>query len=243
MKNITPTSKQHPLLIHGPMKNLYQDVIRCKACPRLVDFREKIAKEKRKQYTDWVYWGKPIPGYGDPKAELLLVGLAPAAHGGNRTGRVFTGDKSAEFLIKCLYDVKIANQPNSDQLDDGLILNNAFMTPVLKCVPPQDKPTAQEINNCSKFFSYEMEILKNVKVILALGKIGFDQCLKYFRNEFNLKLKDYPFGHDRRYLLPNGKILWSCYHPSPRNVNTRRLKYNMMIELLYKVNRCLYSIK
>ena len=108
MSTITPTSKQHPLIIKGSMKSLYQEVIKCKMCPRLVDFREKIANEKRKQYNDWVYWGKPIPGYGDPNAELLLVGLAPAAHGGNRTGRVFTGDKSAEFLIKCLYDVKIA---------------------------------------------------------------------------------------------------------------------------------------
>ena len=242
MKTITPTAKQHPLIIDGPMKNLYQDVIKCKACPRLVDFREKIAKEKRKQFADWVYWGKPIPGYGDPKAELLLVGLAPAAHGGNRTGRVFTGDKSAEFLIKCLYKVKLTNQPNSDRLNDGLVLNNTFMTPVLKCVPPQDKPTAEEIRNCSDFFSYEMEMLKNVKVILALGKIGFDQCLKYFRNEFDIKLKDYPFGHDRRYLLPNGKTLWSCYHPSPRNVNTRRLNYDMMIELLNKVNRYLISL-
>ena len=242
MKTITPNKNQHPLIADGPMRNLYLDVIKCKECPRLVDFRQKIAKEKRKQFNNWVYWGKPIPGYGDTDAELLLVGLAPAAHGGNRTGRVFTGDKSAEFLIKCLYDVGISNQPNSDQLDDGLILKNAFMTPVLKCVPPKDKPTAQEISNCSVFFSYEMKMLKNVKVILALGKIGFDQCLKYFRNEFDIKLKDYPFGHDRRYLLPNGKTLWSCYHPSPRNVNTRRLNHEMMIELLNKVNRYLISL-
>ncbi len=241
MSTISPTAKQHPLIIKGSMKSLYQEVIKCKMCPRLVDFREKIAKEKRKQYNDWVYWGKPIPGYGDPDAELLLVGLAPAAHGGNRTGRVFTGDKSAEFLIKCLYDVNIANQPNSDRLDDGLILQNAFMTPVLKCVPPNDKPTAQEIRNCSDYFSYEMEMLKKVKVILALGKIGFDQCLKYFRNEFDIKLKDYPFGHDRRYSLPNGKILWACYHPSPRNVYTRRLNHEMMVELLDKVNSYLYN--
>ena len=115
------------------------------------------------------------------------------------------------------------------------------MTPVLKCVPPQDKPTAEEIRNCSDYFSYEMEMLKKVKVILALGKIGFDQCLKYFRNEFDLKLKDYPFGHDRRYSLPNGKILWACYHPSPRNVNTRRLNHEMMMELLDKVNSYLYN--
>ena len=222
--------------------NLNKKIISCKKCKRLVSFREKIAKEKRKQYLNEKYWGKPITGFGDIKGEILLVGLAPAAHGGNRTGRVFTGDKSAEFLIKCLYDVAISNQPNSDQLDDGLILKNAFMTPVLKCVPPQDKPTAQEISNCSGFFSDEMKILKNIKVILALGKIAFDQSLKYFRNEFDIKLKNYPFGHDRRYLLPNGKTLWSCYHPSPRNVNTRRLNHEMMIELLNKVNRYLISL-
>jgi uracil-DNA glycosylase family 4 len=204
-----------------------------------VDFRTKVAREKRKQFRDWTYWGKPIPGYGDPKGELLLVGLAPAAHGGNRTARVFTGDKSADFLVNCLHAEGLSNQPNSDALDDGLELNNTFMTPVLKCVPPQDKPTAAELQNCAPFFRKEMELLTQVKVILALGKIGFDGCLKYFRHDFDLKMKDYPFGHDKQYVLPNGMILWGCYHPSPRNVNTGRMNFKMMTELLRKIKRTL----
>tara|TARA_B100000745_G_scaffold97004_1_gene61587 strand:+ start:1125 stop:1742 length:618 start_codon:yes stop_codon:yes gene_type:complete len=204
-----------------------------------VDFRTKVAREKRKQFRDWTYWGKPIPGYGDPKGELLLVGLAPAAHGGNRTARVFTGDKSADFLVSCLHAEGLSNQPNSDALDDGLELNNTFMTPVLKCVPPQDKPTAAELQNCAPFFRKEMELLTQVKVILALGKIGFDGCLKYFRHDFDLKMKDYPFGHDKRYVLPNGMILWGCYHPSPRNVNTGRMNFEMMTQLLRKIKKTL----
>jgi uracil-DNA glycosylase family 4 len=204
-----------------------------------VDFRTKVAREKRKQFRDWTYWGKPIPGYGDPKGELLLVGLAPAAHGGNRTARVFTGDKSADFLVNCLHAEGLSNQPNSDALDDGLELNNTFMTPVLKCVPPQDKPTAAELQNCAPFFRKEMELLTQVKVILALGKIGFDGCLKYFRHDFDLKMKDYPFGHDKRYVLPNGITLWGCYHPSPRNVNTGRMNFEMMTQLLRKIKKTL----
>ncbi|MBC8346664.1 MAG: uracil-DNA glycosylase [Candidatus Marinimicrobia bacterium] len=223
----------------GPLSNLYRSVIACDSCPRIVEFRSKVAREKRKQFMDWTYWGKPIPGYGDPNGELLLVGLAPAAHGGNRTARVFTGDKSADFLVNCLHAEGLSNQPNSDSLDDGLELINTFMTPVLKCVPPQDKPTAEELRNCAPFFSKEMDLLKNVKVILALGKIGFDGCIKHFRQEFDLKMKDYPFGHDKHYLLPNGIILWGCYHPSPRNVNTGRMNFEMMIKLIRKIKRTL----
>ena len=239
LPDFNPTPEKHPLIQSGPMAYLYRKVVSCEACPRIVDFRTKVASQKRKQFKDWTYWGKPIPGYGDSNAELLLVGLAPAAHGGNRTSRVFTGDKSADFLVRCLYLEGIANQPNSDSLDDGLVLKNAFMTPILKCVPPHDKPTAKELHNCADFFSAEMEILKQVKVILALGKIGFDGCLKYFRRDFNLKLKDYPFGHNKKYVLPNGKILWGSYHPSPRNVNTGRINVEMMTSLLKNVKKVL----
>ena len=233
--NIHPKVSDHPLVTAGPLSELYKDLVRCNACPRIVDFRTRVAKEKRKQYQDWTYWGKPIPGYGDVSAKLLILGLAPAAHGGNRTGRVFTGDKSADFLIKCLYQLRITNQPYSDSLADGLIMNNAFMTPVLKCVPPFDKPTATELKQCSDYFSKEMNTLSNVKVILALGKIGFDGYLRYIKQNYDIILKDFPFGHDKKYNLPNGKILWGCYHPSPRNVNTGRLDEKMMIDLLKKV--------
>ena len=232
-----PTADNHPLITSGPFSKLYKNLIQCNACPRIVDFRNKVSKEKRKQYIDWTYWGKPIPGYGDVMAKLLLVGLAPAAHGGNRTARVFTGDKSADFLIKSLYEAGLANQPTSVSVDDGLVLNDIFMTPVLKCVPPLDRPTAGELKNCSHFFNKEISLLSNIKIVLALGKIGFDGCLKYFTKDFKIKLKDYSFGHDAKYVLPNGIILWGCYHPSPRNVNTGRMNFNMMSNLLNKVKK------
>jgi uracil-DNA glycosylase family 4 len=233
MNNKHPSSAAHPFLSgRDEISKLYRAVVNCTSCPRIVDFRKKIAKEKRKQFMDWTYWGRGVPGYGDPNAKLLLVGLAPAAHGGNRTARVFTGDKSADFLVMCLHEAGLANQPNSDALDDGLKLKNTFMTPVLKCVPPQDKPTAEELRNCSTYFNREMDLLKDVKVVLALGKIGFDGCLRYFRQFFDLKMKDFPFGHDVTYTLPNGIIMKGAYHPSRRNVNTGRLNKEMMLALL-----------
>ena len=152
-------------------------------------------------------------------ANLLIVGLAPAAHGGNRTGRVFTGDKSADFLMKCLYEAGLCNQPFSESLSDGLELNNIFITPVLKCVPPQDKPTSIELQTCFKYFNKELEYLKNIKMVVALGKIAFDGCLKYFRQYQKIRMKDYPFG-----------LLLGSYHPSPRNVNTGRLTEKMMVD-------------
>jgi uracil-DNA glycosylase family 4 len=184
---------------------------------------------------DWQYWGKPVPGYGDINAKYLIVGLAPAAHGGNRTGRVFTGDKSAEFLMQCLYDVGMTNQSTSIALDDGLELLSGFMTPVLKCVPPHDKPTGEELSNCYPFFIKELKTLVSLRVILALGKIAFDSCLKYYREKYDIIKKEYPFGMGIRYEMPDGKILVSSYHPSPRNVNTKKLTYEMMVTLLESV--------
>ena len=237
MSHLNPKPKDHPLIVNGILSGLYNELIECKKCPRIVDFREKIAKEKRKQYLDWNYWGKPIPGYGDINARILLVGLAPAAHGGNRTARVFTGDKSADFLIDSLYAAGLTNQPHSTSLDDGLIMNDIFMTPVLKCVPPQDKPKAEELNNCSNYFQTELKFLKNIKIILALGKIGFDGCLKYFQTKYDIKKKDFPFGHNVNYHMPDKKILWGCYHPSPRNVNTGRMNKDMMLNVLNRIKK------
>ncbi len=217
------------------LQALEDSVVVCRRCPRLVEFRESVAKAKRKQFMDWNYWGKPVPGYGDPEAKLLLIGLAPAAHGGNRTGRVFTGDKSAEFLMRCLHYVGLANQPNSDFRDDGLELYRTYMTPVLKCVPPEDKPKPDELTNCFPFFEEELSILANASCMLALGKIAFDGCLRYFRMRYEFKKKDYPFGHGNTYRFESGMELVAAYHPSPRNVNTGRLTYEAMIELLEKV--------
>lgn len=234
--NRHPKPETHPLINgNDRFSELYNKVIHCNDCRRIVEFRRKIAHVKRKQFSDWTYWGRGVPGYGDKNAKILLVGLAPAAHGGNRTARVFTGDKSADFLISCLFEAGLANQPNSDALDDGLILYNTFMTPVLKCVPPQDKPTPEELNNCCHYFNRELELLKNVKIILALGKIAFDGCMKYFGPLYKLKLKNYPFGHHVSYALTDGIVLKGSYHPSPRNVNTGRLNKKMMLDLLGEI--------
>ena len=213
---------------------LNQEIIKCKKCKRLVLFRTKIAKEKRKQFINETYWGKPITGYGDPKAQLLMIGLAPAAHGGNRTGRVFTGDRSSDFLYKCLYKVKISNKSTSDNINDGLKLNNAFITTALKCVPPGDKPEINELNNCSNFFNQEINNLKNLSVIVALGKIAFDACVYFYKKNYSLNEKFY-FGHGQIYTLPNNIKLVGCYHPSPRNVNTGRINLIKMSNLFRKV--------
>ena len=215
-------------------QSLEQEITTCRKCPRLVEFREKVARDKRKSFMDWDYWGKGVPGYGDPNSKILILGLAPAAHGGNRTGRVFTGDKSADFLFKCLHHVGMANQPNSDHREDGLELNG-YMTPALKCVPPGDKPTAAEKTNCAPYLAREFELLKNLKIVLGLGKIGFDACLNHVRKSHPIKMKDYKFGHGVGYELPNGIKLYGAFHPSPRNVNTGRLSFEMMTGFLKRL--------
>ena len=216
------------------IENLNNSIIKCKKCPRLVKFRKKISIQKRKQFMSQTYWGKPITGFGDIKSKILLVGLAPAAHGGNRTGRVFTGDKSSDFLYKCLFKAKIANQSTSTHLDDGLKLKKSFITTALKCVPPEDKPLKQELDNCFKFFNLEINQLKNLKVIIALGKIGFDACVYYFKSNYDFK-ENIKFSHGKIFKVSNGILLVGCYHPSPRNVNTGRISENKMTNLLKKV--------
>lgn len=216
------------------MISLNKEIVNCKKCKRLVEFREKIASEKRKQYESEVYWGKPITGFGEINAQVIIVGLAPAAHGGNRTGRVFTGDKSATFLYRCLNKVGISNLNDSTKVDDGLKLKKTYITTALKCVPPQDKPTANELIQCFNFFKQELEELKRSKKIIALGKIAFDACIKYYKKfyNFNDKVK---FIHSEKYLMPDNKELYCCYHPSPRNVNTGRINEKMMINFLKEV--------
>ncbi len=215
-------------------KKLNQNIVKCNKCKRLVNFRKKISKNKRKQYIDQKYWGKPITGFGDVNAKILFVGLAPAAHGGTRTGRVFTGDKSSDFLYKCLHNVKISNQSNSDHVNDGLQLNNAFITAALKCVPPGDKPLNKELNNCFNFFKQEINLLKNIKVIVALGKIAFDACIYFYKRNYNFSKKT-KFGHNAICNLPNNIQLIGCYHPSPRNVNTGRIDEKKMTSLFKRV--------
>ncbi len=216
------------------ISQLNNKIIKCRSCTRLINFRKKILKKKRKQYINQQYWGKPITGFGDINGEMLFVGLAPAAHGGTRTGRVFTGDKSSDFLYKCLFKANISNQINSDHINDGLKLKNAYITAALKCVPPEDKPLKKELDNCSNFFNNEIELLKNLKVIVCLGKIAFDACKYFYKKKINLDQK-IKFGHAKIYSLKNGIKLVGCYHPSPRNVNTGRINENKMVRLFQKI--------
>ena len=218
------------------LNNLNKTIVNCKKCPRLVKFVHKVSTQKRKQNMNEVYWGKPVPGFGNLNSKLAIIGLAPAAHGGTRTGRVFTGDKSSDFLYKCLFNAKISNQSTSVHINDGLKLKNAFITPALKCVPPEDKPLKIELNNCSKFFNNELNILTNLKVVVALGKIAFDTCKIFYSEKFEIS-KNVKFGHGKTFKLKNGVNLVGCYHPSPRNVNTGRINEKMMTKLFQKVKR------
>ena len=216
------------------LEKLNKKIIKCNNCKRLVNFRRKISTKKRKMYENQKYWGKPITGFGDINGKILFVGLAPAAHGGTRTGRVFTGDKSSDFLYKCLHKAKISNQSNSDHVNDGLKLNDAFITTALKCVPPGDKPKKKELYSCFKFFKQEINLLKNLKVVVALGKIAFDACIDFYKINHNFT-KKVKFGHSLIYNLPNKILLVGCYHPSPRNVNTGRINEEKMTLLFKKV--------
>ena len=220
--------------MNSNFNKLNKSIINCKKCKRLVRFRKKISKEKRKQYQHETYWGKPITGFGDTNGKILFVGLAPAAHGGTRTGRVFTGDKSSDFLYKCLFKAKISSQPKSEYKNDGLKLSKAFITTALKCVPPEDKPLKQELNNCFKYFDQEINLLKNLKIIVALGKIAFDACKYFYKNNYGFA-ENIQFKHNKIFKLPNNILLVGCYHPSPRNVNTGRINEKKMTLLFKKV--------
>ena len=219
------------------LEKLNKKIISCKQCDRLVKFRTKIATEKRKQYKDEVYWGKPITGYGDLDAQLLMIGLAPAAHGGNRTGRVFTGDQSSDFLFKCLFAAGFSNQPTSLHKNDGLLLYNSYLTTALKCVPPGDKPTPSELKTCFSFFKNEINSLHKINIILALGKIAFDACINFYKQEYIIRNKYYIFSHGKKFKLPDNKILIGSYHPSPRNVNTGRINIKKMVSLLNDIKK------
>jgi uracil-DNA glycosylase family 4 len=216
--------------------NLNKTIINCKKCPRLVKYVNKVSTIKRKQNLNEVYWGKPVPGFGNLDSKLAIIGLAPAAHGGTRTGRAFTGDKSGDFLFKCLHEVGISNFPFSKNLNDNLKLRSTYITNILKCVPPEDKPLSHEISNCSNFFDEEMSSLKKLRVIVTLGKLAFDNCMKLYKQKFIIK-KNFIFKHGKTQLLPNGLIILSSYHPSPRNVNTKLITQTMMVNLFRKAKK------
>ena len=217
-------------------KKLNKTIIKCKKCPRLINFVKKISSEKRKQNINEKYWGKPVTGFGDNKAKLMILGLAPAAHGGTRTGRAFTGDRSGDFLFKSLFKIKISNQSYSRKANDNLKLNSTYITNILKCVPPGDKPLNNELINCSNYFINELDNLRNIKVIVTLGKVAFDNCTKLYKKKFKINQK-FEFKHGKKYLLPDNRVLIACYHPSPRNVNTKVVNALMINQLFRKAKK------
>lgn len=224
---------------------LQQQVIRCTRCPRLVEHRETVAREKRRMYRDWDYWGKPVPSFGDPKAELLIVGLAPAAHGANRTGRMFTGDRSGEFLYRALYEAGFASQPDSHDRNDGLRLRRCYITAVLRCAPPANKPLPEELRHCQPYFEQELYLLGGVRAVLALGKIAFDGYLGVISEKVDLPPRSkMPFGHGASYDLPGGlPRLFASYHPSQQNTQTGKLTRSMMQSVLAGIDKYLETLK
>ena len=211
------------------------EVVDCRRCLRLVEYREEIARKRRKEFLDWDYWGRAVPGFGDPEASLLIVGLAPAAHGGNRTGRVFTGDRSGDFLYKALYKVGVANQSTSRRADDGLVLNGAYVTAAVKCAPPDNKPTTDEASSCAGYLSREIDSLKDLKIILCLGQFAFNAVIHMIQNKHDLKTRSAGFSHGRVLRLGDGIPVIVCsYHPSPRNTQTGKLTEKMFVSVLQK---------
>ncbi len=201
---------------------LKREVIACRKCPRLVAWREEVARTKRKAYMDWDYWGKPVPGFGDPQARVLVVGLAPGAHGSNRTGRNFTGDASGKFLYPALYRAGFASQPEATSRDDGLTLTDMYITAAGRCAPPGNKPTAQELNNCQPFLEREIELLQP-KVIVALGRVAFERILRIYSEPKSGK----KFAHGATFRLEAGPWLVCSYHPSQQNTLTGKLTVEM----------------
>ncbi len=206
---------------------LNADIIACRACPRLVVWREQVAREKRRAYHDWDYWGRPVPGFGDPLARLLIVGLAPGAHGSNRTGRMFTGDDSGDTLYTALYETGFANQPTSRRRDDGLALTDAFITAVGRCAPPDNRPTPAELDACRPFLAREWRLLPQMRVVVALGQIAFEGSLRLLR-DMGHAIPRLKFGHCQHYLIDPSLHLITSYHPSRQNTQTGRLTPDML---------------
>ncbi|MGC2289715.1 MAG: uracil-DNA glycosylase [Thermoplasmata archaeon] len=215
------------------LQQLRDEVLACRRCPRLVVYRERVAHEKKKQFRGDTYWGRPVPGFGDPGARLVLIGLAPAAHGSNRTGRVFTGDRSAAFLVGALHAAGFANQPASTARGDGLHYNDAYLTAAVRCVPPDNRPLPAEKANCLPYLSRELRLLPRARSLLALGGFAWEALRDAVPELYGLPRPNAEFAHGRCVPLgPGHPMLWASYHPSPQNTNTGKLTTSMFVELL-----------
>ena len=211
------------------LERIQKKVVRCRLCPRLIQWREQVARDKTKRFSDWIYWGKPIPSFGDPNARLLLVGLAPAAHGGNRTGGMFTGDRSGDWLYRALHKAGFASQPDSISREDGMKLKDCYITASCRCAPPLNKLLPQELANCRPYLLSEVRCLKRVRVIVGLGKIGFDTVVASLRDLGSVDIVRKPkFGHGVEYEFESGLTLIGSFHPSQQNTFTGRLTESML---------------
>jgi uracil-DNA glycosylase family 4 len=217
---------------------LNREVEACTRCPRLVAYRQEIARVKRRAYLSWEYWGKPVAGFGDPGARVLIMGLAPGAHGSNRTGRPFTGDASGKFMYPVLHETGFASQPTAVDRNDGMKLKDLYITAAVRCAPPDNKPRPQELAACSSFLDRELAGLKDVRVVVALGRIGFDAYLNYLKRQgVPASRKTYVFKHGARYCMPDGKVLLASYHPSNQNTQTGKLTRQMFVEIFQEAAR------
>jgi uracil-DNA glycosylase family 4 len=220
------------------LTQLHERIATCERCPRLREYCKGIGEKKRRAYMDQVYWARPVPGYGDPRARVLTLGLAPGAHGGNRTGRIFTGDGSGYFLYPVLHDTGFANQPNATHINDGLRLRGMWIGAVVRCAPPGDKPTPEEIRTCAQHLADEIAALPKVKVVVCLGKVAWDGYLAHLvRSGVIERRAPFVFGHGAEYKLPNGMILLGSYHPSLRNTNTGKLNRLMLLRIFMRARK------
>ncbi len=217
------------------LKVLNAEVIACTRCPRLVEYRELIAREKRRAYRGCEYWGKPVPGFGDPHARVLVLGLAPGAHGSNRTGRPFTGDASGNFMYPVLHEAGFASRPTATDRNDGLVLRDLYITAAARCAPPDNKPLPEELANCAPYLDRELEGLKDLRVMVALGRIGFEAYLNYLkRRKLIVGKREYEFRHGAEYVLPDGRVLLASYHPSNQNTQTGKLTKEMFRKIFMR---------
>ncbi|MFY9726169.1 MAG: uracil-DNA glycosylase [Bryobacteraceae bacterium] len=218
---------------------LQDEIVRCQRCARLRAYCARIAEEKRRAYRDQPYWGKPVPAFGDPAARILILGLAPAAHGANRTGRMFTGDRSGDWLFRALHQTGFASQPTSVSRDDGQRLRGVYITASARCAPPGNKPTPEEIRNCRPYLERELELLAELKVVVALGKIAFDNYLDLLKARGVIASRSaFAFGHNRQFRIAAGQpVLVSSYHPSQQNTSTGKLTEKMLLDVFHTVKR------
>jgi len=224
---------------NGPLAILQQEVIACRNCPRLVEYIGEIGRVKRRAYRDWDYWAKPVPSFGDANARVLIVGLAPGAHGSNRTGRPFTGDGSGATLYRVLHRAGFASRAESRSRDDGLRLIDAYITAAVRCAPPGNKPTTEEIHNCRPYMERELALLSNLQVVVALGKIAFDVYLSVLRDQGVIRSRSpYLFGHNRVHrIAPGTPVLVSSYHPSQQNTSTGKLTEKMLLDVFRQAKK------